>query len=186
MSKIERFLRHGNPENVMSHIPKMRDPAKITIAFQHDKPEVRYAASEALGKLGPEHLAKLLAHHHPEVFGHAERELIRIGSSAAPHVAKMLENDEHHARWYAAYILGKIGPTAAPFAKNIAEHALTHKNWHTATTAAKALEEIGNPEVLPQLQKALESEKNSRPREPVLRVQIRAAIAKLKKKQKRS
>ncbi|HEV8290001.1 MAG TPA: hypothetical protein VGQ00_03565 [Candidatus Norongarragalinales archaeon] len=53
MSKLERFMRIGNTDVVLDHLPKMKNPALIVEALGHDSILVRDSAASRLKKLEP-------------------------------------------------------------------------------------------------------------------------------------
>eukprot|EP00931_Biecheleriopsis_adriatica_P030928 TRINITY_DN18176_c0_g1_i10.p1 TRINITY_DN18176_c0_g1~~TRINITY_DN18176_c0_g1_i10.p1 ORF type:complete len:602 (-),score=95.61 TRINITY_DN18176_c0_g1_i10:195-2000(-) len=82
--------------------------------------EVRKAAADALGKLGPE-----------------------AGGPFAPQVAELLEDSDYGIRKTAAEALGKLGPAAGgPFASQVAE-LCKDSDWRVRRAAADALGKLG-------------------------------------------
>ncbi|HEV8289742.1 MAG TPA: HEAT repeat domain-containing protein [Candidatus Norongarragalinales archaeon] len=161
MSKLEQFFKRGNPQNVTDHLAKMRNPANIATALQHENWRVRLAAAEALGRIGKEaapFAAQALKHEDSDVREAAADALGLIGPAAAPFakdiVEQALKHEDRKVRYAATEALGRIGKEAAPFAAQ----ALKHENRKVRYAAARAAKRIGNAEVLPELEKARDRE----------------------------
>ncbi|HEV8289554.1 MAG TPA: HEAT repeat domain-containing protein [Candidatus Norongarragalinales archaeon] len=80
MSKLEKFMRSGNHDLIVTHLAKIKKPETVVPALGHLDGRVRWGAIQAL---------------------------VRIGTPAIPHLVKALENQE--LRWSAVQALRIIG-----------------------------------------------------------------------------
>ncbi|HEV8290215.1 MAG TPA: hypothetical protein VGQ00_04675 [Candidatus Norongarragalinales archaeon] len=54
MSKIEKFFKHGNPQLVLQHLEKLRNPNLLLVATGHTHYDVCFRAFERLREIAPE------------------------------------------------------------------------------------------------------------------------------------
>ncbi len=83
----------------------------------------------------------------------AVRDLVRLGSSAAPKLARALDDPNSHVRQVCAMVLGLLRITAAR--TQLAERLERDEDWVVRSQAAVALGQIGDASFLPVLKTAL-------------------------------
>ncbi|HEV8289935.1 MAG TPA: hypothetical protein VGQ00_03230 [Candidatus Norongarragalinales archaeon] len=133
MSKLERFMHEGHYANVIKHLRKMKQPAKIALAFSHADYGVNKVASERLAHLG---------------------------EPGARQLANSLRSNNMFEVEYAVSGLSRMPlKHVKPFAKNIADSGLflpkpinLRIKERIIEKSAKLLERIRDPSVLPQVE----------------------------------
>ncbi len=83
----------------------------------------------------------------------AVRDLVRLGSSAAPKLSRMLDDPNPHVRQVSAMVLGVLRITAAR--AQLADRLEHDEDWVVRSQAAVALGQIGDASFLPMLKTAL-------------------------------
>ncbi|HEV8290056.1 MAG TPA: HEAT repeat domain-containing protein [Candidatus Norongarragalinales archaeon] len=77
MSKLERFMRIGNPKLVLEHIGRIRKPEVIALALDHRSSGVRMNSASRLGKIaGPEFIPTLQERLKSEKISNTAEELV--------------------------------------------------------------------------------------------------------------
>jgi len=142
-------------------------PAVRTLAraMPDARPDVRYAAGDALLALGSAALPDLLAaltDDDPLLREGAALALARLapealsgaGEAAIPALVSALRRDVGPLREAAVSALGRMGKAAVPALL----HALDDKSWDVRALAADALGQLGDPAAVPGLLRVLESD----------------------------
>ncbi|HEV8289375.1 MAG TPA: hypothetical protein VGQ00_00265 [Candidatus Norongarragalinales archaeon] len=105
MSKLERFLQHGNTAVVLRHLDRMKKPENIAQATFHESHLVSHAALEKLGKMGsrahPAIKSLIIQGLFSPVEGYAQDRYVRIlylsliGDNARKIASQMLNQERH-------------------------------------------------------------------------------------------
>ena len=129
--------------------------AALSHAVNDAEAEVREAAAQALGQMGPDalpHLTRMCSHHDKYVRRHAVWSLGKLGAQAAaalPVLCRALKDVDPRTASGAAQTLGGLGPAAGEAVPMLTE-AMRGTNIVLCRLASKALSEIGLP-ALPAL-----------------------------------
>ncbi len=134
-------------------------------AQEYEDKEVRGAAAEVLGKIGPEAveappaLIQALKDEEPSVRNAAQEALEKIGPGAIPALVQALEDKDEDVRKSAAWVLSKIGPEARDAVPALIQ-TLQDEEPSVRDYAAWALGKIGPEakEAVPALIQALQDE----------------------------
>jgi HEAT repeat protein len=180
VEELEDRIRQGDERSI--HLAGIVEPSvrqgnlipALLAALKGQEEVVRWAAAQALGKLGaaaahPEVIPALLAalKDQDHLVRWAAAEAIgELGGAAAhpeviPALLAALKGQEEVVRWAAAQALGKLGAAAAhPEVIPALLAALKDRDWWVRRAAAEALGELGeaaaaHPEVIPALLAAL-------------------------------
>ncbi len=141
----------------------------LTLCLDTD-PQVRRAAAEALGGLGPaaapalDRLLELTRDADEDVRREAAEALRGLGPAAAPALDRLLEltrDADEDVRWLAARALGGLGAAAAPALDRLLELTRDEVRW-VREAAAKALGGLG-PAAAPALDRLLELTRDANP-----------------------
>ncbi|HEV8289398.1 MAG TPA: HEAT repeat domain-containing protein [Candidatus Norongarragalinales archaeon] len=133
MSKLEKFLKHGNVKLVMRHLLKLKKPELVAMALEHESAWTRIRAKKLIARMGTkgEALAlKLL---------HSKNPLVVAGAIDTLSIYPRPKN-----------------------ALQIAEVGLRHPEVWVRSAAVLALPQFGNPKVLPLWHEAMQKEPNGR------------------------
>ncbi|HEV8290048.1 MAG TPA: hypothetical protein VGQ00_03810 [Candidatus Norongarragalinales archaeon] len=163
MSKLERFLKTGHPDQVIGHLRRMRDPKRIATALEHEKIFPRSAAAARLTEIDPAGFRAYFLREIQRSEDFRRRKILHIIANMGPRNAEFtddiaelgLKHKVADTRNYALLALGKIGPPAAKYIPEIANRGLYGP---TLTEAVKALERIGDPAAIPFLKKEIEKD----------------------------
>jgi len=118
--------------------------------LEEPSPATKYAAINALGKIGPEarEAIPLLVETIRQTRNHDKRillacnyALLAMGKEIVPGMISLLKDDDWEMRRGAAWILGKVGPEAKDAVPALTE-ALNDSNPAVRTKAAEALKKV--------------------------------------------
>ncbi|HEV8290027.1 MAG TPA: hypothetical protein VGQ00_03695 [Candidatus Norongarragalinales archaeon] len=164
MSKLERFLRTGHPKVVLRHVKRMKNPEIILLALKHENSKVREAVLERFEAMPDQELkaiipiiARLLlsdSYLGVKFRDRASTVLAKTGSRALPHVNRMLRDERYYVKMNGLGVAELMGESARPLAKPIA-NILTMNHPSMQSQAARLLAKIGDPGVIPIIDKAL-------------------------------
>ncbi|HEV8289495.1 MAG TPA: hypothetical protein VGQ00_00895 [Candidatus Norongarragalinales archaeon] len=130
MSKLERFFRQGNPENVMAHLAKIRKPEIVAMGLEHDSFQVKSYAQVLLN-------------------------VINTPEAAAAVLKRLSHRDVYVRRAALSALNGMSRQVVARSAKIIARKMFTPFTRESEKEdTAELLRKLGNPEVLPELREA--------------------------------
>jgi hypothetical protein len=200
MSKIERFMRHGNHHLLWDHLPKMKNVHHIALALGHYNESVTQMAAQRLAGMPPEKVAPVLDKIVAEVGQHTtgtdeeiDRVILNAGAPAVPHLVKLIEISNDRNSVYSAGLILKymvedmgMAQDVKPFAERL--HAVlvsrdAKNDWGeglhhpAAQKIAMTLAALGDKRALPFLKKEVAKERSS-----ALHFMIRKRIRELEKK----